>query len=81
LVAICRTSDPDTPFDLARITSTSETHVTVTYLGTTNPTLRSAVFRLVWIGPRDNKTVLKDTRPARNHQPVTGYLTTEDLPE
>ena len=81
LVAIRRTSDPDTPFDLARITSTSETHVTITYLGTTNPTLRSAVFRLVWIDPRDNKTVLKDTRPARNHQPVTGHLTTEDLPD
>jgi hypothetical protein len=48
LVAIRRTSDPDTPFDLARITSTSETHVTLTYLGTTNPTL----FALRHLSPR-----------------------------
>ncbi len=81
LVAIRRTNDPATPFDLARITKTSETNTHLAYLGTTTPNLRSAVFRLVWIDPRDNKTVLKDTRPARNHQPVTGDLATDDLPD
>jgi hypothetical protein len=79
LVAVRRTSDPATPFDLALITNTSETNVHLAYLSTANPSLRSAVFRLVWIDPRDNKTVLKDTRTARNRQPVTGDLPTEDL--
>ncbi len=49
--------------------------------GTTNTTLRAASFKLVWIDPKDNKTVLKDTRPARRHQPVTGDITSDDLPD
>ncbi len=81
LFAIRRTSDLTKPFDLARIQATSETNIQIYYLGTTNPTLRSAVFRFVWIDPRDNKTVLKDARPARNHQPVTGDIATDDLPD
>jgi hypothetical protein len=81
LVAIRRTSDPTSPFDLARITTTTETHVHLAYLGTTNHNLRNAVFKLVWIDPADNKTLLKDTRPARRHQPVTGDIPTEDIPD
>jgi hypothetical protein len=81
LVAIRRNNNPDTAFDLARIKTTTETNIHLAYLGTTNPTLRSATFKLVWIDPRDNKTVLKDTRPARTHQPVTGDITTDDLPD
>ncbi len=80
LVAIRRTSDPTSPFDLARITTTTETHVNLAYLGTTNPSLRKAVFKLVWIDPTDTKTVLKDSRPARRHQQVTGDITTERHP-
>ena len=81
LVAIRRTSDPTSPFDLARLSTTTETHVHLAYLGTTNPNLRKAVFKLVWIDPVDNKTILKDTRPARRHQPVMGDITTEDIPD
>jgi hypothetical protein len=81
LLAIRRTSDLTTPFDLARIKTTSESNIQIHYPGTTNPTLRSAVFRLVWIDPRDNKTALKDSRPVRNHQPVTGDIATNDLPD
>jgi hypothetical protein len=81
IVAVRRTSDPTTHFDLARVTSATEMTLHLAYLGTTNSTLRSATFKRVWIDPRDNKTVLKDTRPARNHQPVTGNLTTDDLPD
>jgi transposase InsO family protein len=81
LIAIRRTSDPTTLFDLARITTSTETNTHIAYLGTTNPNLRSAPFKLVWIDPRDNKTTLKDTRPARNYQPVTGDVPTDDLPD
>jgi transposase InsO family protein len=81
IIAIRRNNDPTTPFDLARITTSTETHTHLAYLGTTNPNLRLASFKAVWIDPRDNKTVLKDTRPARNHQPVTGDLSNDDLPD
>jgi hypothetical protein len=81
LVAIRRTSDPTSPFDLARLTTITETHVHLAYLGTTNHNLRTAVFKLVWIDPADNKTLLKDTRPARRYQPVTGDIPTEDIPD
>ena len=81
LVAIRRTNDPTSPFDLARVTTTTETHVNLAYLGTTNSNLRKAVFKLVWIDPVDNKTVLTDNRPARRHQPVTGDITTTDIPD
>jgi hypothetical protein len=81
IVAVRRTEDLAAPFDLARVTLTTETHVSLAYLGTTNPSLRTAVFKLVWIDPTDNRTVLKDSRPARNHTPVTGDINTEDLPD
>ena len=81
IVAIRRTSDPTSHFDLARITTSTETHVHLAYLGTTNPNLRKAVFKAVWIDPTDNKTILTDTRPARRHQAVTGDITTEDIPD
>jgi hypothetical protein len=81
IVAIRRASDPTSPFDLARLTATTETHVHLAYLGKTNPNLRKAVFKLVWIDPVDNKTILKDTRPARRHQSVTGDITTVDIPD
>ena len=48
--------------------------------GTTNANFNRAVFKLLWLSP-DNKTVLKDTRPARNHAPITGDISTEDLPD
>jgi hypothetical protein len=81
IVAVRRTEDLAAPFDLARITLTTETHVSLNYLGTTNPSLRNAIFKLVWIDLTDNCTVLKDSRPARNHTPVTGDINTEDLPD
>ena len=81
IVAVRRTEKLDAPFDLARILLTTETHVSLTYFGTTNPILRNAVFKLVWIDPTDSRTVLKDSRPARNHNPVTGEINTEDLPD
>jgi hypothetical protein len=47
IVAVRRTEDLATPFDLARVTLTTETHVSLAYLGTTNPSLRNAVCRLL----------------------------------
>ncbi len=81
IIALRRTDDPASPFDLARILITTETHASIAYLGTSNPTLRSATFKLVWIDPRDNRTLLKHTHPARNHHQVTGEVLTEDLPD
>jgi hypothetical protein len=81
LIAIRRNNSPTTPFDLARITNSTETNTYIAYLGTTNTNLRSGLFKFVWIDPRDNKTVLKDTRPARNYQSITGDVPTDDLPD
>jgi hypothetical protein len=57
---------PDSVFHLARITTLTEANASLHYLGTTNPRIERAVFKLLWLSPT-NKTVLKDTRPARNH--------------
>jgi hypothetical protein len=75
IVALRRDNDP------SRIQHSAETHTHLHYLGTTNPNLRAASFKLVWIDPKDNKTVLKDTRPARRHQPVTGDINNDYLPD
>ncbi len=71
---------PDSAFHLARITALTETNASLHYLGTTNNRFDRAVFKFLWLSP-DNKTVLKDTRPARNHTPITGDISTEDLPD
>jgi hypothetical protein len=81
LVAVRRNEDLAAPFDLARILTSTETHVSLDYLGITHPSLRTAIFKHVWIDPRDNCTVLKDTRPGRTHTPVTGEINTKDLPD
>jgi hypothetical protein len=41
IVAVRRTEDLAAPFDLARVTLTTETHVSLAYLGTTNQPLSS----------------------------------------
>ena len=71
---------PDSVFHLARITTLTEANASLHYLGTTNPRIERAVFKLLWLSPT-NKTVLKDTRPARNHSPITGEISSEDLPD
>ncbi len=71
---------PTSAFYLAKVLTIDETRLSIHYLGTTTPTLDTAVFRLVWIPP-DGRTVLKDTRPARNHTAVTGEIDTADLPD
>ena len=71
---------PDSSFHLASVSQITETHLTIHYLGTTTPTLDTAIFRLVWIAP-DGRTVLKDSRPARNHTAVTGEIDTADIPD
>jgi hypothetical protein len=71
---------PTSAFHLARITALTEANTSLHYLGTTNPRIARAVFKLLWLSP-DNKTVLKDTRPARNHHPITGEISSEDLPD
>jgi hypothetical protein len=68
LVAVRDT--PDSVFHLARLTALTEANASLHYLGTTNPRLDRAIFKLLWLSPA-NKTVLKDTRPARNHLPIT----------
>ena len=71
---------PDSAFHLAKVLHLTETLLSIHYLGTTSRPLDTAVFRLVWIAP-DGRTVLKDTRPARNHSPVTGEIDAADLPD
>jgi hypothetical protein len=71
---------PDSAFHLAKVLQLTEILLSVHYLGTTSRPLDTAVFRLVWIAP-DGRTVLKDTRPARNHSPVTGEIDAADLPD
>jgi len=71
---------PDSSFHLAQVLSITESHLSIHYLGTTTPTLDTAVFRLVWIAP-DGRTVLKDSRPTRNHTAVTGEIDTADIPD
>jgi hypothetical protein len=78
LVAVRDT--PTSAFHIARLTALTESNASLHYLGTTNPNFDRAVFKLLWLFP-DNKTVLKDTRPARNHAPITGDISTEDLPD
>jgi hypothetical protein len=71
---------PASAFHLATVTALTENLLSLHYYGTTNPSLDSAVFRLVWLAP-DGRTVLKDTRPARNHTAVTGEIDTADIPD
>jgi hypothetical protein len=78
LVAVRDT--PTSAFHLARLSTLTEANASFHYLGTTNPNFARAVFKLLWLSP-DNKTVLKDTRPARNHVPITGDISTDDLPD
>jgi hypothetical protein len=54
IVAVRRTEKLDAPFDISRILLTTETDVSLTYLGTTNPIPRNAVFKLVWINDRQH---------------------------
>ena len=69
---------PTSPFHLAKVKKVTESHLSVHYLGTTNPHLDTAVFRLLWLAP-DNRTVLKDTCPARHHTAITGDIDTDDI--
>ena len=71
---------PTSSFHLASVLTLTETHLSLHYLGTTHPTFDTAVFRLVWIAP-DGRTVLKDSRPARNHTAVTGEIDLTDIPD
>ena len=71
---------PTSSFHLASVLNITETHLSIHYLGTTTPTIDTAVFRLVWIAP-DGRTVLKDSRPARNHTAVTGEIESSDIPD
>ncbi len=78
LVAVRDT--PDSVFHIAHLTAITETNASMHYLGTTNPRLDRAVFKLLWLSFA-NKTVLQDTRPARNHLRITGEIFVEDLPD
>ena len=69
---------PHSQFHLAKVLSNTETHMSLHYLGTTNSSLDAAVFRLMWTAP-DQRTVLRDTCPARNHKAVTGEIDNDDI--
>ncbi len=69
---------PTSPFHIAQVTKITEALFSIHYLGTTTPTMDSAVFRLLWIAP-DSRTVMKDSCPARNHTAITGEIDTDDL--
>jgi hypothetical protein len=70
--------NPQSKFHLAKVLATTENHLSLHYLGTTNSSLDAAVFRLMWTAP-DQRTVLRDTCPARNHAAVTGEIDNEDI--
>jgi hypothetical protein len=72
--------NPTSHFHIAKVTTITETLLSVHHLGSTNPTMDSAVFRPLWLAP-DNRTVMKDTCPARNHKAITGDIDTEDIPD
>jgi transposase InsO family protein len=67
---------PQSKFHLAKVLTNTETHLSLHYLGTTNSSLDAAVFRLMWTAP-DQRTVLRDSCPARNHKAVTGEIDNE----
>jgi hypothetical protein len=69
---------PTSPFHLAKVTKITEALLSLHYLGTTTPTMDSAVFRLLWLAP-DSRTVMKDSCPARNHTAITGEIDTDDM--
>jgi hypothetical protein len=69
---------PTSRFHIAKVKTITESLLSIHYLGTTTPTLDSAVFRLLWLAP-DNRTVMKDNCPARNHKAITGDIDTEDI--
>jgi hypothetical protein len=71
---------PTSAFHLAKVTALDESLLSLHYYGTTTPSLNTAVFRLIWLAP-DGRTVLKDTRPARNHSAVTGEIDSADIPD
>jgi hypothetical protein len=71
---------PTSPFHLAKVKSITESLLSVHYLGTTNHNIASAIFRPLWLAP-DNRTVMKDTCPARHHQAITGDIDTDDIPD
>jgi hypothetical protein len=69
---------PTSPFHIAKVTRITESLLSLHYLGTTNPTMDTAVFRLLWLAP-DCRTVMKDSCPARNHYAITGEIDTDDI--
>jgi hypothetical protein len=69
---------PHSQFHLAKVLSTTENHLSLHYLGTTNSSIDVAVFRLMWTAP-DQRTVLRDSCPARNHKAVTGEIDNDDV--
>jgi hypothetical protein len=69
---------PASPFHIAKVTRITEALLSIHYLGTTSPTMDSAIFRLLWLAP-DSRTVLKDSCPAHNHTAITGEIDTDDL--
>jgi transposase InsO family protein len=71
---------PESSFHLASVLKVTESLLSIHYLGTTTPTLDTAIFRRVWIAP-DGRTVLKDSRPARHHTAVTGEIDTAHIPD
>jgi hypothetical protein len=76
IVAVRDTSTSS--FYIAKVTRITESLLSLHYLGTTHPTMDSAVFRLLWLTP-DSKTVMKDSCPARNHSAITGEIGTDDI--
>jgi hypothetical protein len=70
--------NPTSRFHIAKVIANTETHLSLHYLGTTTSSIDTAVFRLMWTAP-DQRTVLRDTRPARNHIAVTGEIDAEDI--
>jgi hypothetical protein len=69
---------PTSRFHIAKVKMITESLLSIHYLGTTTPSMDSAVFRLLWLAP-DNRTVMKDKCPARNHKAITGEIDTEAI--
>tara|TARA_B110000971_G_scaffold133516_1_gene136627 strand:+ start:212 stop:679 length:468 start_codon:yes stop_codon:yes gene_type:complete len=79
MVAIRET--PDSRWEIAKITEVTDTTIQVQYFGTTNPDFQTTTFRPMWTQTTDARHSIAKRRPSTHHQPYTGEIDIEDLPE
>ena len=70
--------EPNQPFFIARLTSTTSTAITVHYHGCTSADIARAVFRPGWHLENSNEIVLSNDQPP-NHVPYMGIIELDSL--